>query len=168
MTMKRVVDWTKVLAKCTPESRKMLLDVRAKNEDLKRQILELKTNTPSLNFSRYENIVASSVVQEQQNKLNSFKATAKDTSAAFADLEAEQKRMLETAKIFLADLEKDILASKDELKRMEAAKPVEQWTVEDVYAMSPELKTSFDEKLKRDDWYVEDVEVESSEKTNHH
>lgn len=166
LSMRRVVDWTKVLSKCTPESRKMVIEVRSKNEELKRQILETKANAASLDWSRYEGVLGSAMVQEQQLRQKAFKPATIQVASALSELQSEESKMLGKAKAFLADLEKEIEGAKEALKRAENAKPVEQLTIDDVYEMKPELKTAFDEKMKRDDWYVEDAEANEHEK--HH
>lgn len=55
---------------------------------------------------------------------------------------------------FIATLDKDVGLLRAKLTRIEAAKPVDELTVEDVYEVKPELREQFYQKIRDDDWSV--------------
>ncbi len=93
------LDWTAILAKCSPVARKHITDLRAHHEELRRLILEAQSVAASpnmrLDFDNYRKRLAGTqyepAIRELQSKYQSFQPAPKDTSAALKALEAERQ-----------------------------------------------------------------------------
>jgi uncharacterized protein HemX len=159
---KKVIDWVKILSKSSPESRKLIITIRNRNDELKRQLLELSNTKPKIDFAKYS-LVDGGVIEANKSRVNSFAPTKKDLASTLADLEVERREKIKKAQEFLTNLESDIAACQAKLSKLEASKPLSEMSVEEVYQVYPELKTRFEEKLKRDDWYIEDTVEDNAE-----
>lgn len=61
------------------------------------------------------------------------------------------------AEAFVSELNLDIAKMKYKLEMLRNAKPVDELTVDDVYEVRPELKASFQNQLKHDNWSTDDA-----------
>lgn len=62
---------------------------------------------------------------------------------------------------FIINLETQVEKLKDQLNKLENAKPIDELTVTDVYEMNPELRDQVHQMIRDDHWAVSD---ESSDK----
>lgn len=96
---KQAVNWTKVLAKCSPSVRKTILETRAHHEDLRRQIAELKESIPKLDFAAYRQVLPKEmgkIVAEAEGQFKAFKPAKQNVAAALTELEQERELKVNT------------------------------------------------------------------------
>ena len=87
------LNWTKVLAKCSPSVRKTILETRGHHEDLRRQIAELRQTLPKLDFEAYRRSLPAhlgKVVDESESQFKAFKPKKIDSSKALSALDQER------------------------------------------------------------------------------
>lgn len=97
--MSSALNWTKVLSKCSPSVRKVILETRSHHEDLSRQIIELKSSLPKLDFSAYRQILPKEmikIVDDAEKEFKSFKPEKFDVTEQLKDLEKERDLKVKT------------------------------------------------------------------------
>ncbi len=85
-----MVNWTKVLQKCTPSTRKTILHARSTHEELRRMITEQELHVPKLNFPEYAKILDAKVVKEAESKVKNWAGVPRDVSSEVKALESER------------------------------------------------------------------------------
>jgi hypothetical protein len=88
------VNWTKVLQKCTPSTKKTILHARSTHEDLRRMISDLESGTPKLNFAEYAKVLVDGrAVGEAEDRVKSWRGGAeRDLTADLKALESERDK----------------------------------------------------------------------------
>jgi len=154
-TKKALVDWTKILGRCTPKVRKTILETRSHHEELRRQIGELKATIPKLDWTYYQAKLPKSMegfVREMEASVSDFKPQKINTEPLLDEWKSEREGKLEASKQFITNLENEIEKLEGKLNQLKNAKPVDEITVDDVYEMRPEWKQQFDDAIKQDCW----------------
>ena len=95
MTM---VNWAKVLQKCTPATRKTILHTRSTHEELRRMIADLEATTPKLNFPEYAKVLEAKVVKEAEGRVKAWQGEERDVSSEIKALEAERDQKVSVRK----------------------------------------------------------------------
>lgn len=90
------IDWKRILERCTPDGRKKITDLHAKNEELLRRTLEEQSSIPKWEFEVYRNKLRGSeyeqLVNESQTKAQwEPRNKGPEISARLAELESEKK-----------------------------------------------------------------------------
>lgn len=88
------LNWTKILSKCSPSVRKTIIETRSHHEDLRRQISELHSTLPKLDFSAYRQVLPKEmgkVVDEAEKQFKSFKVQKIDVTSQLKELERERE-----------------------------------------------------------------------------
>lgn len=85
-----MLNWTKILQKSSPSTRKILLHARSTHEELRRLLLDQQHLTPKLNFPAYSKVLPAKVVAEAEERVKNWKSSVKDTTAEIAALQSER------------------------------------------------------------------------------
>lgn len=94
MSAPAALNWTKILSKCSPSVRKTILETRSHHEDLRRQISELHSTLPKLDFAAYRQVLPKEmgkVVDEAEKQFKAFKTEKVDVSGQLKELEQERE-----------------------------------------------------------------------------
>lgn len=159
------LNWTKILSKCSPTVRKTILETRSHHEDLRRQIQEQKQSIPKLDFGLYRQSLPKElwkIVDEAENQFKAYKIPKIDVNSSIKELEAERELKTKLSQEFIINLECKVEKLKEQLKKLENSKPVDEITVEDVYEMHPELREQVHEAIRNDHWAVGGDETSNS------
>lgn len=173
------VNWAAVLNRCTPAVRKSVMDVRSRHEELRRLIQEARSTRLTPSFDRYRQSLPSSLhglVSQYESKCSTIVPLDQVTSQSMikkltnqlAAWEQEKQSKLSASRQFIADLRDQIAGLEARLGRLQAAKPVDQLTVDDVYEMRPELREQFHRALKADCWASDPKAMADLEKAKEH
>lgn len=97
--MTRQINWSAILQRCTPTSRQKILDLRARHEDLSRQLTELRASVPHIDWAWYRSILSGKdigVVDGLEGRVKAFKPSIQDIQPALMLIEKEKEE-----KVFL-------------------------------------------------------------------
>ena len=92
--MSASLNWTKILSKCSPNVRKIILETRSQHEDLRRQISELHSTLPKLDFVAYRQNLSKQLgtaVDDAEKQIKEFKVEKIDVSGQLKELEQERE-----------------------------------------------------------------------------
>lgn len=173
-SLSRNLDWGKILERVTPQAKKNIQEIRTHHEDLKRQIYQLKNSIPVIDFERYKSILPASftsIINEFKEKVVNFKPSKPNVTEKLTLLDQERETKLTESKEFISELNKEIQNLKDKLAQLRSAKPIDEMSADEIYALRPDIKVQFENALKRDIW-LSSGEIPSEEemkgKGHHH
>lgn len=93
------INWSQVLKRCRPEVHKKIIETRGRHEELRRMIADSKTAMPTIDFSRYRELLPPSAhqfVSELEASMSKFKVTKVETAPMLQALEAERSEKVIT------------------------------------------------------------------------
>ncbi len=94
------VDWARVLTRCSPATRKKVLDVRSRYQDLRRLLDDLRTGEVRVDVAHYEALAPSAgpkgrlfggLLARSKEALARYSLPAIDTAQALSDLSRERE-----------------------------------------------------------------------------
>ena len=88
------INWTSVLQKCQPQARQRIIDLRARHEDLNRQLSELRGQLPNIDWMQYREALRESKTEQVdllEAKAAQFKPRVQDIQPALLLVEKEKQ-----------------------------------------------------------------------------
>ena len=112
---------------------------------------------PQIDLSHYRSKLQDApeyarLLEESESRLKAFAPTKIDVQSQLALLEGERQRKLKEADAYLQRLETELGKLRDQVHKLQNAKPADEMTVDDVYALYPELKERVYNNIKNDNW----------------
>lgn len=85
------INWNTLTSNLRPEVTTALLAFRRRHADLQKQLLEIKQQTPTIDFNTYSNLSNQKLVQEAKSNLSSFKPQTYDLKEQLNLIEKAEK-----------------------------------------------------------------------------
>lgn len=88
------INWSSVLQRCQPQARQKIIDLRARHEDLTRQMFELRASLPVIDWALYRSQLgpeAGKQVDVLEAKAKQFRPTVQDYQPALALIEKDKE-----------------------------------------------------------------------------
>lgn len=162
------IDWKNVLLKMAPEDRTSVIQLRSLNQDLKRQLFDIKASYPKFDWKHYKANVSNAFILAQKDKLKTFKLKSYDLTSNLELLESRREIELENVAKKLEESSKEIEKMQEELHKLENCKPLDEMTVEDYYEMYPEEKATLIDRLSKENYTINEPNYVKEESTGGH
>ncbi|SCU95742.1 LAMI_0F03576g1_1 [Lachancea mirantina] len=151
------LDWAKVISslKLTGKTATQLTSFKKRNDEVRRKLFELQSQSTEVDFAHYRSVLKNSdVVNQIETHFKSYKPVTVDVSKQLSTIEAFESQALENAKeteTVVAQELKDLQAT---LQNIESARPFDELTVDDLSKARPDIDAKVEEMVKKGKWEV--------------
>lgn len=151
------LDWAKVIAslKLTGNTATQLSGFKKRNEEARRQLLELQNQPTTVDFEHYRSVLNNSeIVDKIEKYFKSYKPVSVDISKQLSTIEAFESQAVENAFETEKVVAQELKALEETLNNIESARPFEQLTVDDLAKARPDIDAKVEEMVKKGRWDV--------------
>ncbi|KAJ1983927.1 ATP synthase d subunit [Dimargaris verticillata] len=137
------------------ETSTALLAFRKRFEETQRVYNQLKEQKPEVDFAHYRQILKNkAVVDQMESTVKAFKPVAYDVQGQLKVIEAFEAKAVEKAQQTADQVENNIVDLREALKNIEASRPVQELTVDDLSQAFPEFDKEMEEAVKKGEWHT--------------
>ncbi|QEU61454.1 Atp7 [Kluyveromyces lactis] len=151
------LDWAKVISslKLTGKTATQLSSFKKRNDEARRQLLELQNQPTSVDFSHYRSVLKNTeVVDKIEQFYKSYKPVSVDVSKQLSTIEAFESQAIENAVETEKLVSQELKDLKETLNNIESARPFDQLTVDELTKARPEIDAKVEEMVKKGRWDV--------------
>lgn len=153
------VDWARVISglKLTGKTATQLSGFKKRNDEARRRVLELEQQKKQtqVDFAHYKSVLQNNaVVDEIQGHVRSYKPVVADIAKQLESLKAFERVALDNAREAEQQVAQELVQLKDTLSKIEAARPFDELTVEDLVRVRPEIDAKVEQMVKKGKWDV--------------
>ncbi|AAS51131.1 ACL097Cp [Eremothecium gossypii ATCC 10895] len=151
------LDWAKVIAslKLTGKTAAQLTQFKKRNDEARRRLFELESQPAEVDFAHYRAVLKNTAVVDQiEASCRAYRPVTVDVSKQISSLEAFEAQAVRDAQETEAVVGRELKALKETLANIEAARPFDELTVDELAAARPEIDTKVAEMVKRGKWEV--------------
>ncbi|KAI7865192.1 hypothetical protein BDF14DRAFT_1730746 [Spinellus fusiger] len=149
------IDWSKLTVSLPKETSVALLAFRKRNEEVKRQLAELKTQSTDVDFAKYRKVLKNQAVIEQSEKaVKGFKPVVYNVDAQIKAIDQFEAKAVSRAQSTVQQIEVELKDLHATLSNIENARPVEQLTVDDIIIAKPEIIKNVEDMLQKGQYTI--------------
>ncbi|ODQ62938.1 hypothetical protein WICANDRAFT_103648 [Wickerhamomyces anomalus NRRL Y-366-8] len=151
------LDWTKVISKLglTGNTAASLSAFKKRNDEARRSIVELKAQPTDVDFSHYRSVLNNqAVVDEIEKHVKAYKPVTYDVAKQLKSIEAFEAKAVENATATEDVVAKELADLQKTLANIDAARPFDQLTVDDVVKVRPDIDDKVELMVSKGKWAV--------------
>ncbi|CCH59910.1 hypothetical protein TBLA_0C00950 [Henningerozyma blattae CBS 6284] len=151
------LEWAKVMTqlKLTGRTASELSSFKKRNEEARRKLLELQTKSTEVDFDFYRSALKNKQIVDQiQKSFQQYKPVKINTSEQLSTIAEFEKQALQSAKETEQVVARELADLSATLKNIEAARPFDQLTVDELVKAKPEIDAKVEEMVKKGKWDV--------------
>ncbi|CCH45171.1 ATP synthase subunit d, mitochondrial [Wickerhamomyces ciferrii] len=149
------LDWTKVVSKLglTGQTAASLTAFKKRNDEARRNIVELKNQPTEVDFAHYKSVLNNSaVVEEIEKHFNSYKPVTLDVAKQLKSIDAFEAKAVENATATEEVVAKELADLQKTLANIDAARPFDQLTVDDIVKVRPDIDDKVNLLVSKGKW----------------
>ncbi|KAH3678495.1 hypothetical protein WICMUC_001512 [Wickerhamomyces mucosus] len=149
------LDWTKIISKLglTGQTAASLTAFKKRNDEARRSIIELQNQPTEVDFSYYRSILKNQkVIDEIESHVTSYTPVKIDVSKQLKSIESFETKAVENASATESVVAKELADLEKTLANIDAARPFDELTVEDVVKARPDIDEKVDLLVKKGIW----------------
>lgn len=151
------IEWSKVISSLglTGQTAASLTAFKKRFDEAKKEQVTLDAQPTTVDFAHYRLVLKNQkVVDEIEQYVKNFKPVTIDVSKTIANIEIFEDKAVENAKLTEKSVTEEIKQLEGALKDIEAARPFDQLTVDDVATAAPDLDKKVEYMVKNGKWEV--------------
>ncbi|CAB4256464.1 similar to Saccharomyces cerevisiae YKL016C ATP7 Subunit d of the stator stalk of mitochondrial F1F0 ATP synthase [Maudiozyma barnettii] len=151
------LDWAKVITslKITGKTATELSSFKKRNDEARRQLLELQQQPATIEFDQYRSLLKNQAVIDQIERFcKAYTPVTIDSSKQIHTIESFQQHALANAEATEKLVNSELATLKETLQNIENARPFDELTVDDLVKAKPEIDAKVEEMVKRGKWEV--------------
>lgn len=151
------LNWAQVIKTLglTGSTSQSLTAFKKRNDDAKKELLALQSQSSEVDFAHYKSILNNkAVVDEVQKSVQGFSPVSYDVSKTLKTIEIFEEKAVENAKLTEKSVLEEIEQLTATLKDIEGARPFDQLTVDDIAKARPDLDEKVTYMVKNGKWEV--------------
>ncbi|SMN17698.1 similar to Saccharomyces cerevisiae YKL016C ATP7 Subunit d of the stator stalk of mitochondrial F1F0 ATP synthase [Maudiozyma saulgeensis] len=151
------LDWAKVITslKITGKTATELSSFKKRNDEARRQLLELQQQPVAVEFNQYRSLLKNQAVIDQiEGFCKAYTPVTIDSSKQIRTIESFQQHALANAEATEKLVNHELATLKETLQNIENARPFDELTVDDLVKAKPEIDAKVEEMVKRGKWEV--------------
>ncbi|KAJ1654291.1 ATP synthase d subunit [Dispira simplex] len=151
------INWTKLTTalQMKQETMSALIAFRKRFDETQRQLAQLEEHKTGVDFAHYRSVLKNkAVVDKLEAAVKAVKIVPYDLAGQIKVIEAFEAKAMEKAKQTADQVEADLVDLRDALKNIEAARPAEQLTMDDVAKVFPEFEKEVLDAIQKGEWYT--------------
>lgn len=151
------LDWAKVITslKITGKTAADLSSFKKRNDEARRQLLELQQQATTVEFDQYRSVLKNSqIVDKIQSFYQSYQPVTIDASKQISTIESFESHALANAKETEQLVANELSTLKETLQNIENARPFDELTVDELIKAKPEIDQKVEEMVKKGKWEV--------------
>ncbi|KAI9168195.1 ATP synthase d subunit [Blastocladiella emersonii ATCC 22665] len=130
---------------------------RKRHDELQRTVSGLREQRQTIDFAHYRSVLRNKeVVDQAEAALKAFAPAKYDLAAQVKVIEAYEAKAIERAQATADAVNSELSELRETLANIEAARPIDQLTVDDVVRAKPSIETDVEERVKNGRWEVEE------------
>ncbi|KAI8096482.1 uncharacterized protein BX664DRAFT_291377 [Halteromyces radiatus] len=134
------LDWTKLSISLPKETAASLQAFRKRNDEGKRVLAELKTQSTTVDFGHYRSVLKNQQIVDQAEKaLKEFKPVVYNLDAQLKAIDQFESKAVAKAQSTVQKIDIELKDLQATLNNIQDSRPIEQLTVDDIIAAKPEL-----------------------------
>ncbi|KAI9027351.1 hypothetical protein CLU79DRAFT_788963 [Phycomyces nitens] len=144
------IDWSKLSVSLPKETAGSLAAFRKRNDEVKRQLAELKAQSTTVDFSVYRKSLKNQAVIDQAEKaLKGFKPVAYNLDAQIKAIDQFEAKAVAKAQTTVEQIDVELKDLHATLTNIEDSRPIEQLTVDDIVVAKPEITKNIEDMLQK-------------------
>ncbi|CAO3637744.1 unnamed protein product, partial [Cunninghamella blakesleeana] len=145
------LDWAKLSSSLPQETVASLQAFRKRNDEVKRVLADLKTQSTTVDFAHYRNVLKNQAVIDDAEKLTKgFKPVAYNLDA----IDQFEAKAVEKAKGTVQKIEAELKDLSATLENISGSRPIEQLTVDDIITAKPDLLKNVESMVEKGQYTV--------------
>lgn len=151
------LDWAKVISslRITGLTATQLSSFKKRNDEARRQLLELQSQPTEVDFSHYRSVLKNtSVIDKIESYVKQYKPVKIDASKQLQVIESFEKHAMTNAKETESLVSKELKDLQSTLDNIQSARPFDELTVDDLAKIKPEIDAKVEEMVKKGKWDV--------------
>ncbi|KAI9305305.1 hypothetical protein BJ944DRAFT_162006 [Cunninghamella echinulata] len=149
------LDWAKLSSSLPQETVASLQAFRKRNEEVKRVLSELKTQSTTVDFAHYRSVLKNkAVIDNAEKAVQGFKPVAYNLDAQLKAIDQFEAKAVEKAKNTVQQIEAELKDLNATLSNIQGSRPIEQLTVDDIIAAKPELVKNVETMVEKGQFSV--------------
>ncbi|KAI8083056.1 uncharacterized protein BX664DRAFT_388162 [Halteromyces radiatus] len=154
-TAAKQLDWTKLSASLPQETAASLQAFRKRNEEVKRVLNELKTQSTTVDFAHYRSVLKNqAIIDSAEKSVQGFKPVAYNLDAQLKAIDQFEAKAVEKAKKTVQQIDVELKDLHATLENIQGSRPIEQLTVDDIIAAKPEINKNVESMVQKGQYNV--------------
>lgn len=149
------MDWVKVISNLglTGQTAASLTAFKKRNDEARRVVLELSNQPTDVDFSHYRSVLKNQAIVDQiEKEVKAYTPVKADISKQLKSLEAFEAKAVENATATESVVSKELADLEKTLLNINAARPFDELTVEDVVKARPDIDEKVELLVKKGIW----------------
>ncbi|CCD23686.1 F1F0 ATP synthase subunit d NDAI_0C00250 [Naumovozyma dairenensis CBS 421] len=151
------LDWAKVITslKLSGSTATQLSNFKKRNDEARRQLLELQSKPTTVDFNHYRSILQNSeIVDKIESFYKSYTPVTLDIKSQLNSLSKFENHAMENAKETESMVASELKALDETLQNIQNARPFDQLTVDELVQAKPEIDEKVEKMVKTGQWDV--------------
>ncbi|CAI4046394.1 hypothetical protein SUVZ_11G1970 [Saccharomyces uvarum] len=151
------LDWAKVISslRITGSTATQLSSFKKRNDEARRQLLELQSQPTGVDFGHYKSVLKNSqVIDKIESYVKQYQPVTINASKQLQVIESFEKHAMNNAKETESLVSQELKDLKSTLNNIQSARPFDELTVEDLVKIKPEIDAKVEEMVKKGKWDV--------------
>lgn len=149
------LDWVKVISSLglTGQTAGSLSAFKKRNDEARRSILELSAQSTDVDFSHYRSVLKNqAIIDTVEKEVKAYVPVKADVAAQLKSITAFESKALENASATETVVSQELAALEKTLLNINAARPFDELTVEDVVKARPDIDEKVELLVKKGIW----------------
>lgn len=145
------IDWARIIPQLglTGQTATSLSSFKKRNDEAKKVLFDLKSQSTSIEFNNYSNLKNDKIVSTIKSDISSFKPSTIDLSKQLNIINSFEVKAIENAKETESLVLKELTELEKTLDNIESARSFDQLTVDDVVKARPDVEDKVQDMVSK-------------------